>query len=131
MQAASTQRLIDHRGAATAALAIGIFVSGLALGATLVTNGGLVSNGASVHSAAFDPNAVSLQQHRKFETSLGASNRAASPSFDIARYVHSAASPSFDSAHHLRQAAPPSLQSDAAIKVVRDHRQGEFGVGGP
>lgn len=117
MQAASTQRLIDHRGAATAALAIGIFVSGLALGATLAANAGLVSNGATVHSAAFDPNAVSLQQHRKFETSLGASNRAASPSFDFA--------------HHLRQAAPPSLQSDAAIKVVRDHRQGEFGVGGP
>ena len=131
MQAASTQRLVDHRGAATAALAIALFVSGLALGATLVTNGGLVSNAASVNSPAFDPNALSLQQYRKLEISLGASSRATSPSLDIARYIHSAASPSFDVAHHLPQAAPPLLQSDAAIKVVRDHRQGEFGVGGP
>lgn len=117
MHATSTAPLIDHRGAATAALAIAVFVSGLALGATIATKAGLASTEAAVNAPALDLNAVSLEQHRTFETSLGASNRAASASFDIA--------------HHVRQAAPQSLQSRVAMNAIRYHRRAEFGVGGP
>ena len=93
-----------------------VFVSGLALGATIVTNAGLVSHEASVIVPALAPDAVSFQQHRKLETSLGAS-RVAIASFDVA--------------HHVRRAAPQYVQGNAAMTAVRYSRRAEFGVGGP
>jgi cysteine synthase len=117
MYATSTQRRIDHRGAAKAGLAIAIFVSGLGLGATIATTAGIVSHEGSVNAPALDPHGSSLQQHSKDETSLGASNGAAGTSFDVA--------------HHVGQSVPQSLQSGAAINAVRYQRRAEFGVGGP